>query len=97
MGTNWRFFAPTTKSVRFMKGQAGGFYDSETAVKMAKKISDEEGGDYIVVANGSDDPIGYRLEPVSRVPIEIDLTWSELYKSFSDRAAKEVSLRAVYG
>ena len=75
---------------------AGGFYDVGTAVSKAKIISDEEGGDYIVIANGLDAPTGFRLEPTSRVPIEIDLTWSELYSSLSERVSKEVSLRLVY-
>ena len=59
----------------------------------AKKVSDDEGGDYIVIANDQAEPIGFRLEPTIRSLIEIDLTWSKDYETLSDRVVNDINLK----
>ena len=59
----------------------------------AKQISDNEGGDYIVIANDADEPIGFRLEPKIRSLIEIDLTWSKDYEALSDRVVNDITMK----
>ena len=59
----------------------------------ARKVSDNEGGDYVVIANGDAMPVGFRLEPTIRSLIEIDLTWSKDYASLSDRVVNDITLK----
>lgn len=87
------FYIKDESKIRY----AGGYYDEKTAINKAKRIMHEEGGDIIVIANGTDAPVGYRIEQRAGVAIEIDLTWSELFISFSQRVDKEVELRLAYG
>ncbi|MBQ3794789.1 MAG: hypothetical protein II842_00640 [Butyrivibrio sp.] len=83
------FYKNDLSKIRYL----GGYYEKGTAMDKAKEISDNEGGDYIVIANDADEPVGFRLEPTIRSLIEIDLTWSKDYASFSDRVVNDITLK----
>ena len=83
------FYKDDSSKIRYL----GGYYEKDTAMDKAKQISDNEGGDYIVIANDTDEPIGFRLEPTIRSLIEIDLTWSKDYESLSDRVVNDLTLK----
>ena len=83
------FYKNDLSKIRYL----GGYYEKDTAMDKAKQISDNEGGDYIVIANGEAEPVGFRLQPTIRSLIEIDLTWSKDYSSFSDRVVNDITLK----
>ena len=62
-------------------------------MSIGKKVSDNEGGDYVLIAREEGDPIGFRLEPTIRSLIEIDLTWSKDYASLSNRVTRDISVK----
>ena len=83
------FYKNDLSKIRYL----GGYYEKDTAMDKAKQVSDDEGGDYIVIAYDADEPVGFRLEPTIRSLIEIDLTWSKDYASFSDRVVNDITLK----
>lgn len=83
------FYKDDSSKIRYL----GGFYEKDVAMYKAKKVSDDEGGDYIVIANEQAEPVGFRLEPTIRSLIEIDLTWSKDYAALSDRVVNDITLK----
>ena len=83
------FYKDDKSKIRYL----GGFYEEDIAKDKAKKVSDNEGGDYVVIATKEAEPIGFRLEPTIRTLIKIDLTWSDDYATFSDRVTNDLTIK----
>ena len=83
------FYKDDKSKIRYL----GGFYEEDIAKDKAKKVSDNEGGDYVVIATKEAEPVGFRLEPTIRTLIKIDLTWSDDYATFSDRVTNDLTIK----
>ncbi len=74
----------------------GGYYDFDTAMAKARERITDTANAYVVMISEIHKPSGYRFDPRSKYPIEIDLTWSDMYRAFARCVSRDFSFKQKY-